>query len=165
MRKIAIVLVLALFVNYVHSQGVEKQMGTSANASQIYFEVLGPGIAYSVNYDGRLNKIENGLGIRVGVSGAGGNGGGYFALPVQVNYLLGNNGQYLELGAGATYVSSAISLFDDRESSSSILPTATIGFRKQPFGKKGLTWRLAFTPFIVDGVFIPYGGASVGYRF
>ena len=74
MRKIGIVLLLAFFINAAYSQGVEKQMGTSANASQIYLEVLGPGIAYSINYDGRFGKIENGLGMRVGVSGAGGNG-------------------------------------------------------------------------------------------
>ena len=166
MRKLVLVLTLAAAAcTSSFAQGVEQPMKTSANASQVYLEVLGPGIFCSLNYDGRFRKMENGLGIRVGVSGAGGDGSGYFALPVQLNYLLGNNGQYLELGAGATYVSAAVDLFDSEEKSSTVAATATIGFRKQPFGKKGITWRLAFTPFIAEGAFIPWGGASIGYRF
>ena len=150
MRKIALSLIIVFFAAAASAQGVEREMKTSSNASQVYLEILGPGIFYSLNYDGRLGKVENGIGVRVGVSGAGGNGGGYFALPVQLNYLLGNNGQYLELGAGATYVSAGVDLFDSNESASTVAATATIGFRKQPFGKKGITWRLAFTPFIAE---------------
>lgn len=165
MRKLATVVFALFIMNASQAQGVERPMGTSANASQIYVELFGPGIFYSINYDGRFGKYENGFGMRAGLSGAGDGSGGYFAVPVQFNYLLGNNGQYLELGAGATFVSAAIDLWDNTSSTNHVAGTATIAFRKQPFGKKGITWRLAFSPFIVGGGFIPWGGFSVGYRF
>jgi hypothetical protein len=166
MRKILLVLGISVIaIGSASAQGVERQMKTSPNASQVYLELFGPGIFYSLNYDGRFAKMENGLGFRVGLGGAGGNGGGYLALPAQLNYLLGNNGQYLELGAGATFITAGVDLLDDEESGSTVFGTATIGFRKQPFGKKGLTWRLAFTPFVGEFGFLPFGGASIGYRF
>ncbi|MBL0271378.1 MAG: hypothetical protein IPP99_22515 [Chitinophagaceae bacterium] len=148
------------------AQGVEKEGRTTANASQVYLEVGGPGIIYSVNYDGRFGKYENGFGFRAGIGGASVSGDGYFAIPVQVNYLAGAKGQYLEVGAGFTYVSASVSdIFSDTQSNGSLVAgTLCLGFRKQPFGKKGITWRVAFTPFIKDG-FIPSGGASIGYRF
>jgi hypothetical protein len=166
MRKILLVLGISVIaIGSASAQGVEKQMRTSPNASQVYLELLGPGIFYSLNYDGRFAKMENGFGFRVGLGGAGGNGGGYLAVPAQLNYLLGNNGQYLELGAGATFLTAGVDVLDDEESGSTVIGTATIGFRKQPFGKKGLTWRLAFTPFVGEFGFLPWGGASIGYRF
>lgn len=148
------------------AQGVEREGKTTANASQVFLEVGGAGIIYSVNYDGRFSKYENGLGMRVGIGGASVDGDGYFAVPVQVNYLAGAKGQYLEVGAGFTYVSSSFSDFfdDSRNTESTVAGTLALGFRKTPFGKKGITWRVAFTPFIKNG-FIPSGGASIGYRF
>jgi hypothetical protein len=166
MKKLCLGTLMILIGNtFLFAQGVEREMKTSANASQVYLELGGSGIAYSINYDGRFAKMENGFGVRVGVGGAGGSSGGYFALPMQVNYLLGNSGQYMELGAGATFLTAGLDLFDNSGSSSTFVGTATIGFRKQPFGKKGLTWRIAFTPFIAESTFVPWGGASVGYRF
>lgn len=151
----------------VSAQGVEREGKTSANASQVYLEAGGSGLIYSVNYDGRFGKLENGLGFRVGIGGASSGGTGYVAVPLQVNYLVGNKGQYLELGGGVTYVSASVSdIFDDEDASgSTVAGSFVLGFRKQPFGKKGLTWRVAFTPFITGGGFIPWFGASVGFRF
>lgn len=148
------------------AQGVEREGKTTANASQVYLEVGGAGIIYSVNYDGRFSKYENGLGMRVGIGGASVDGDGYFAVPVQVNYLAGAKGQYLEVGAGFTYVSASFTDFFDNTTSSgsTVAGNLALGFRKTPFGKKGITWRVAFTPFIKNG-FIPSGGASIGYRF
>ena len=96
-------LVIFFLQEDLHAQGKERGTEVSANASQIYFELGGPGIIYSFNYDGRFGGYENGIGFRVGVGGAYWNGDGYVALPVQLNYLLGTNGKYLEIGAGATY--------------------------------------------------------------
>jgi hypothetical protein len=148
----------------VSAQGQEREGKTSANASQVYLEVGGAGVVYSLNYDGRFGKIENGFGFRLGIGGASYGGDGYIAIPAQVNYLLGSKGQYLELGAGISYVS-ITDIFDSGDKASQVLGAFTIGFRKQPFGKKGLTWRIAFTPFIGDGFIQPWGGASVGFRF
>lgn len=146
-----------------NAQGVEKKMGTSASASQLYFEAGGSGIIYTLNFDSRFSKTENGLGLRIGIGGAGSAGSGYVAVPAQINYLLGENGKYLELGGGVTYVSENDDFFFDNNSS--VVGSAVIGFRSQSFAKKGLTWRIAFTPFIGAGGFYPWAGASIGYRF
>ncbi len=166
MKGFMMILFTMLMVSATLAQGVEREGRTSANASQVYLEVGGAGIIYSVNYDGRFGKYENGFGFRAGIGGASVSGDGYFAIPVQVNYLAGAKGQYLEVGGGFTFVSASVSdFFNDTQSSESVVAgTLCLGFRKQPFGKKGLTWRVAFTPFIKNG-FIPSGGASIGYRF
>lgn len=157
-------ILLLITGNTLSAQGVEKEGKTTANASQIYLEAGGSGIIYSINYDGRLTKMENGIGIRVGIGGASYSGDGYLAIPLQLNYLLGSKGQYLELGAGITYLSVS-DIFFDNTSSSNVAGSFVIGFRKQPFGKKGLTWRIAFTPFVGFGAVQPWAGASVGFRF
>lgn len=165
MRKIVFFSFLSLSALFATAQGVEKKMGTSASASQIYFEAGGSGIIYSLNFDSRFAKQENGLGFRIGAGGAGSDGTGYFAIPAQLNYLLGENGKYLELGAGGTYINvdGDDYIFDN---TSSVVGNVVIGFRSQPFAKKGITWRVAFTPFIGGGVgFTPYAGASIGFRF
>lgn len=151
----------------ISAQGVEREGKTTANASQVYLEAGGSGILYSVNYDGRFKKEENGFGFRIGIGGAGNSGTGYIAIPAQVNYLAGSKGQYLEVGGGITYVSASISdIFDDSGASdNTVAASFVLGFRKQPFGKKGITWRIAFTPFIAEGGFYPSGGASIGFRF
>ena len=100
---ILIWLLPAAFMQPVNAQGPERAMPTTANASQVYFELGGAGIIYSFNYDGRFSKYENGLGFRVGIGGASVNGEGYFAVPFQINYLAGARGKYLEAGLGATY--------------------------------------------------------------
>ena len=43
-----------LFINSASAQGVERESKTSANASQVYLEVGGSGVIYSLNYDGRF---------------------------------------------------------------------------------------------------------------
>jgi hypothetical protein len=146
------------------AQGMERGIGTTPNASQVYFELGGAGIIYSFNFDGRFDKYENGLGFRVGIGGAYVNGAGYFALPLQLNYLAGSNGRYVEFGGGVTYAPN----LDIFQNGSNTFGTLTIGFRRQPLGRKGFTFRAAFTPIIgfqSGGGFIPSAGISWGYRF
>ena len=166
MQKIVFSIFVLFFSSMVsQAQGIEKKTGTSASASQIYFEAGGSGVVYTLNFDTRLTRSENGIGLRIGAGGAGDNGSSYFAIPANINYLLGENGKYLELGGGITYFHFNDDFFFDDETESGVLGNAIIAFRSQPFGKKGLTWRIAFTPFIGGGGFYPWGGASIGYRF
>jgi hypothetical protein len=166
--KAAMLCIMFLLAAHIHgkAQGVEREGKTSANASQIYLEAGGSAILYSINYDGRFGKFENGFGFRIGIGGAGYRSDGYVAIPAQVNYLIGSKGQYLELGAGVTYVSVSNLFFDsdNNDEANTVAGSAVLGFRKQPFGKKGLTWRIAFTPFIGFGGLQPFFGASIGYR-
>lgn len=72
---------LLVAITTIHAQGHERPMEVSANASQVYFELGGPGIIYSFNYDGRLSGYENGIGFRIGLGGASVNGEGYLLFP------------------------------------------------------------------------------------
>ena len=157
-----------IFHSSLHAQGRERGTEVSANASQLYFELGGPGVIYSFNYDGRFGPYENGIGFRMGAGGAYFNGSGYIAFPVQLNYLLGTQGKYVEIGAGATYAPH-LDLFNvNSPSENYTYGTFTIGFRKQPLGKKGFTFRAAFSPIIGfegGGSFLPFAGVSWGYRF
>lgn len=132
-------------------------------ARNIFGEIGGPGII-SLNYDQRF-KGQKGLGFRVGAGGIGVLTSGIFALPVGINYLSGNSGHYLELGAGA----SAITITDGSDffenSSSGVLGYVNFGYRYQP-EKKGFTGRVFISPlFSGAGVFPFYGGISFGFKF
>lgn len=163
-KKILLPFLFIAFSYCLAAQGVERPMRTTQNASQIYFELGGAGIIYSFNYDGRFGKKENGLGIRAGIGGAVVSGDGYFAVPLQLNYLLGTRGKYFEIGGGVTFAP-GIDLFDN---GTTTYGTLSFGFRKQPLGKKGFSFRAAFTPlvgFAEGGTFLPFAGVSWGYRF
>ena len=163
-KKILLPVLFTVFSCSLNAQGRERPMKTTENASQIYFELGGAGIIYSFNYDGRFGKTENGLGMRIGIGGAVVSGEGYFAVPVQINYLLGTHGKYFEIGSGITFAP-GIDIFGN---GTSTYGTLSFGFRKQPLGKKGFSFRAAFTPlirFAEGGTFFPFAGVSWGYRF
>jgi len=135
----------------------------SRNASQIYVELGGVGIVYSINYDGRLSGKDKGIGIRAGFGAAAAEGSSYFAVPLGLNYLAGAKGNYFEFGAGATFIAGNDVSIGANESST--FGWLSLGYRRQAYRKKGITWRLAFTPIFGSGFFVPYAGGSIGYRF
>lgn len=132
-------------------------------AKNIYGEVGGPGI-FSFNYDQRF-RGQKGWGFRVGMGGIGFISSGIFTVPVGFNYLSGNEGHYLELGAGA----SAITITDGEDffdnNSSTVFGYLNFGYRYQP-EKKGFTARVFVSPLITGaGIFPFYGGVSAGFKF
>jgi hypothetical protein len=50
-----------------------------------------------------LANMKTDLGFRVGIGGASWDGDGFMSVPVQLNYLIGARGKYLEIGGGYTY--------------------------------------------------------------
>lgn len=151
----------------LHAQRLPEEKRFSPKAQQVFVEALGPGLLYSINYDQRFAKQENGLGIRIGASRYIGDGGeNRSTVPVQLNYLFGAVGRYLEVGAGTTYGGGKdIS----NPTTGDFIGTATIGYRRQPYQTKGLTWRVALTPLFVfepnNLKVLPWVGASAGFRF
>ena len=149
------------------AQRLPEEKRFSPKAQQVYLEALGPGLLYSINYDQRFFKRENGLGIRIGASRyKGEEGENRSTVPVQINYLFGQVGRYFEVGAGTTYGGGKdIS----NPTTGDFIGTATIGYRRQPYQTKGLTWRLALTPLFVfekeNLIVLPWVGGSVGFRF
>lgn len=163
-----ILLLLAILVTVqTTAQSLSPQKRFSPKAQQVYIEALGPGLLYSINYDQRLFKKEAGLGLRIGASRyKGDEGENRSTVPLQINYLFGNVGRYFELGVGTTYGGGK---YVDNAGTGDFIGTATIGYRRQPYQSKGLTWRLALTPLFVFEpnklVVLPWVGASAGFRF
>lgn len=136
----------------------------SAQSTQsVYAELLGNGLVFSFNYDTRFQNTPNGLGGRIGLGYIGDDEHNAVLIPFQLNLLLGKNGRYFEIGAGATYVTGNADLFD--EDFDNLIGTMTFGYRRQPVDG-GFMWKIAITPIIAEGVFWPYyGGVSLGYAF
>jgi hypothetical protein len=134
----------------------------------LFLELGGPGLAISLNYDQRFSTKKTGLGFRVGMGYFGDGGNTVFTIPLQLNYLLGNNGKFFEFGAGTTFLNTTgdntgKTFIFDRVTG--FIGTATIGVRYEP--AKSLNFRLAFVPIFAgpgEGV-IPAGGFSIGYTF
>jgi hypothetical protein len=127
----------------------------------------------SLNYDFRLTRRKDGLGIRAGVGSNLGNEPSLFTIPIGLNYLAGHGGNFFELGAGTTLVdirnvdfSHRFSLggHDYQRPAHFFLGNAVLGYRYQPT-HGGLNIRAGITPYFGDGNggVIPY--FSLGYNF
>lgn len=144
-------------------------------SQNVYFEILGPGITYSFNYDTRFQNTLNGLGGRVGISYVSVDNVSMLTVPIGVNYLLGKKGNYFEMGAGATFVHANAKdeqegdtdgvFFLDGGSASNVLGNLTFGYRRQPVDG-GFSFRAGFSPVFGSGDFIPYWPyIGFGYSF
>lgn len=130
----------------------------------VYAELLGNGLIFSFNYDTRFTAAPNGIGGRIGLGYVGSpKEGGVALIPFQLNWLLGRNDRYFELGIGATIVTGSRTIFD--ENFNHVVGTMTFGYRHQP-ADGGFMWKIALTPVLADGFFWPYfGGIALGYCF
>lgn len=165
--RIPLLLLALLMGSQSYAQSLSAGKRFSPKAQQVYIEGLGPGLFYSINYDQRFFNKEAGLGLRIGASRyKGDEGENRSTVPVQINYLFGNAGRYFELGVGTTYGGGK---YVDNAGTGDFIGTATIGYRRQPYQSKGLTWRLALTPLVVfepDNIkVLPWVGGSMGFRF
>ncbi len=130
--------------------------------NRVYLELLGPGIAYSFNYERALGRD---LGIRVGASGWPESGVQYVLGFAMMMARLGHGAHSAILGAGA-----GVAWFVDVD----ILETtdvvggygmAAIGYQWQP-KPRGFFLRLSYTPLFGSGGVAPlWGGLSVGVAF
>lgn len=137
---------------------------TSAQSAQsVYFELGGPGIA-SFNFDTRFSGRQGGLGGRIGAgySKFVGDGSSVFYLPLGINYLIGKEKHFFEMGAGVTPV---FGVEDGDSVISEPFGHLIFGYRFQS-PKDGLTFRAFACPVFNSIDFIPYyGGISAGYKF
>lgn len=118
--------------------------------SSVYFEALGNGLLYSVNYDRLLTRS---LGARVGVSHFAPDEVSVTTFPMTAYCLVGSGNHKLELGLGACVMLqgdrqsfSFMSSLDEEFKGNGVLGTATLGYRHQhPEG--GFVFRAGVTPF------------------
>lgn len=159
---------------YLKKEARKSKVITDRPPQVVYAELGGPGIAISVNYDRRFNKKTDGLGMYAGLGYGFSTSPSYLTVPVGVNYLLGKNGKYFEMGAGLSYLGilssddkgTYIGVIDNYYSGKKgyLLGTMTFGYRRQPING-GFNFRVGLSPFIGDGIagVLPYIG--VGYNF
>ncbi|WP_262248964.1 hypothetical protein [Parapedobacter soli] len=142
-------------------------------ATSFYVELGGPGFI-SANYDFRFGETRNGIGARFGIGYFSMDDESYLTVPVQLNYLLGKDGNYFEMGIGASYVRYA---YDDYSwlggeteqvkhvTENQVMGSLIFGYRRQP-RDGGFTFRAGLSPILIDGNFIPYlPYMSFGYSF
>ncbi len=174
MKKIFLFVFIFQFNNHCYAQ--QKY---SSHASQFQLELFGPGSLFSLNYDTRFLKRENGIGFRIGIGGSplgffgkSCNSGAQMSLPLGVNYLFGNNNHYAEIGGGiVTNIIAGTKAYcpdlkptffgDATETYEYLLA----GYRYQPRKKKGITYRAFISPLFQSGFDVKLcGGISVGYK-
>lgn len=171
MKKLT--LVCSILLMAFCSTKVAAQDGAGQRAQNIFIELGGQGLALTANYDSRFTNKRDGLGGRVGIGYIASDGSSLTTVPVSLNYLLGKDRRYFEIGLGATFVSSTLDggsffNFDNDEADatgSELIGTMSFAYRLQPVDS-GFAFRAGITPIFGRGFFIPYyGGLSLGYTF
>ena len=141
----------------------------------VFAEIFGRAISFSLDYDRRILKRDNGWGFCIGAGLIDQNSPdsvkNYLAVPVSIYYLAGSKGNYLELGAGFTYFNTALREHGIISSSpysiggNSVIGTLIIGYRSQPVNGH-LMFRIGISPIISKNDFRPdYPYISFGYNF
>jgi len=158
------IFLLLFFSSTVALGQTNQEVGFSKNT--VYAELAGAGITYSINYDRRIS--EN-ISVRGGANYAPTLVAPGFGLIGQSSYLIGKDGEYLELGIGLTYVFSEdpnVVPFSDDEQIKGSLINSFIGFRSQQVGEP-VFFRFGITPFysFFTDKLIWSGGLSFGYSF
>ncbi|TVQ49498.1 MAG: hypothetical protein EA362_04325 [Saprospirales bacterium] len=153
-------LLFILFIIFLLSQiSISAQDNKDFDGAEtaVFVEGLGNGLTFTFNYD---TRILNRLGIRAGIGYVGdiSDGDGITSIPLMINYLLGDGGNYFEIGVGTTIITGD---FLD----SNVFLTFSFMYRRQP-PNGGFMWKAGFAPILAEGVFIPYfPGVSLGYSF
>lgn len=171
MRNIyALFIVGFLSIQSLFGQDFPVEIIPREKSRAVYAEIFGNGIIYSFNYDQRFANRLDGLGFRAGISYIAIDGVSVSTIPLGLNYLLGKNGKYFELGAGATYGigvdrSNTFASGSDETTGDGFIGTMTLGYRSEP-KDGGFLFRAALTPVFGNGVFWPlFAGISFGYAF
>ena len=139
----------------------------------VYLELGGPGFI-SANYDARLSKSNNGLGVRAGVGVISDLQASGFTLPVGLNYLVGKRKNFLEIGTGVSFVYLPIINQDQPfnfPGEKFLVAYGWLGYKFQP-PDKGFTFRAGLCQYFRDlnlptilGVPSLYPALSFGYLF
>jgi len=170
----SIVFITLIFSNIVKAQSGAITKTDSAKTERpenIYAEAGSAGLFFSLNYDTRFSNQRDGLGGRIGIGTWSSGGSTFVTAPLQLNYLLGAKSNFLELGAGATLLTTSGNYYGNPllgghffHLGNTVLPTTTIGYRHQPT-HNGINFGISFNPMLLEGTFVPYFGGSLGYTF
>ncbi len=179
------ILALCVFTTLIFNLQAQKTVDNNTTTRQMFCEVGGPGILFSISYDSRFKPNErSGLGFRAGLGftlvdketvRVTPNGNQYdyrtksvYTLPLTLNYVLAkpNSPNMLEIGAGVTLLSSKASILNYNDyTEGRVLGHTSFMYRRQPV-EGGFSWRVGITPIINnDGDIFPFGALGFGYSF
>lgn len=143
-----------------------------AQKTAFYGEVGGQGVFFSFNYDRRITYTTSGFGVKAGIGYDVSIDPTFWSIPVGAYYMVGDDGNFFEMGAGATYVRitnvppGQKADFGNKTWDGDqrfLFGTLDLGYRHQP--RVGhLNFRAGLTPMFGPMVMLlPY--LSVGYNF
>ena len=143
-----------------------KPIVTDRPPQAVYFQLGGPALLLSANYDRRFGKRVNGAGFAAGIGYFGGGGDALFTFPVSLNYLIGRKSDFIELAGGATFASASSNDFfsDSRTTSSSMIYHLSAGYRHQP-STGGFFFRGGISPLFAEGDYVTWFYLGFGYNF
>jgi len=169
MRKIYISLLALSIVCFCRTTSAQSKRAASENirAQNVFVELLGQGLLITANYDTRFSNKRDGLGGRAGIGYMSVSGDHATTIPLSLNYLLGKDNHFFEVGLGATLFATGGNkdsfIFNDNKSH--LIGTMSFAYRVQPIDT-GFSFRIGLTPIFNRDFFLPYfGGLSFGYTF
>jgi hypothetical protein len=176
MLKAFLATIFLLSIIAIHAQdtirlrdiGKHTTIVTDRPPQAVYFQLGGSGPIISANYDRRFFNKVNGLGFAAGIgywseSNFGANTS-IFSVPLSINYLFGRRNDFLELAAGATYISASADLFDSNDSESGFFYHVNMGYRHQP-ATGGFFFRGGYSPLFYKGEYQTSFYLGFGYNF
>lgn len=138
-------------------------------AQNLFFELGGQGLQYSVNYDTRFSDRRNGFGGRIGLGFFTSKGNKIANIPLSLNYLLGKGRHFAEFGVGTSVLLSnssgppAPGYFPPAKSI--VYYTTNMSYRFQPI-HKGIFLQTGVGPvFNTNFELVFYFGIGLGYTF
>lgn len=143
-----------------------KKIVTDRPPQAVYFGIGGSGPIFSVNYDRRFAKKLNGLGFTAGLGFFGQTGASIFSIPASINYLFGPKNHFLELAAGATFLTASLDAFDtnNNDTESVFIGHVNLGYRYQP-ANGGFFARTGVSPLFAAGGYVTSYYLGLGYSF
>ncbi|MCP9290675.1 hypothetical protein [Gracilimonas sediminicola] len=161
MRKIALTTLLIFQYGIVFGQ-LESDSSKSYNNTQakhaIFFEILGSGGLYSINYERVIGENRT---LRGGISYVNGDGfifGHMLTIPLSTSYLFPTDkDSHIELGVGNTFI------LNEGTFSNAIGPI--FGVREQDLFNGGAYARISFTPVLLIGKEVEMAPVWAGISF
>ena len=158
MKKLCLILLGVVSITSLKAQSDQPER--TVTSKTVYIELLGSGLVFSANFDGRFSG-NKGLGYRIGMGFVPISGRTTLTFPFGLNALLGHGPSYFEAEATATILTSSTGKFNGKEVSK-VFIYPHVGYRyTKP--TKSFFGRVCVGPMIFGGKVLPYAGHSLGY--
>jgi len=163
-------ILLLVAIGFISICNLQAQVAERTKSQGVFVEVLGNGLIYSFNYDTRFSQSFDGFGGRAGIGYIAIEGTRLTTMPFLVNYLLGKEKHFFEIGVGTTLIvasegNGGVGPVGNRERGTAFIGTMSLGYRLEPTDG-GFMFRAGVTPIFDSSSFWPlWPQVSFGYAF